>query len=441
MWHKIGLKNNIFFTTPLEINKIDRELLIGRNNELADLTREINSVDNGIRIITGKYGIGKTSLLNITQLEVFQNNTSYKRLLPAYRKIRLDNETKYKDFILETILSLCENIREYFIQSNQAIPDSIKFQVDYWLGIKRNIHSTGREVEFDLQLIKMKSNSSITDMIWNQTDPFYSLRNLLDEFIQNTDVTGVFFHIDNLELIENNILIDILNNSRDTLFTLKNTYWFLCSSDENLPNEIYVKSPRFSSIITGHALNLQKLNSTDVIKAIESRIEMSKLNSQTVIPLPFTEDVIRNVYSFTNFDLRESFKIFQYLASDFYSYDETSKAFLEGKLQLDFFTVKDALIEYCLKYTEFIPLTRKECELLDYIFLNSPCTLQTIKRQNIFSSSTINGRLKKMISMGLIKFDTNTTISLTFRLKTVALSLRLSKKANNMASNEILLIN
>jgi putative ribosome biogenesis GTPase RsgA len=47
------------------------------------LVREINSVDSGIRIITGKYGIGKTSLLNITQLEVFKNNISYQRLLPA----------------------------------------------------------------------------------------------------------------------------------------------------------------------------------------------------------------------------------------------------------------------------------------------------------------------------------------------------------------------
>jgi DNA-binding MarR family transcriptional regulator len=320
------------------------------------------------------------------------------------------------------------------------MPDSIKFQVDYWLGIKRNIDSSVREVEFDLQLIKMKSNSSITDMVWNQTDPFYSLRNLLDEFLQNTDVTGVFFHIDNLELVKNDILIDLLNNSRDTLFNLKNTYWFLCSSDENLPNEIYVKSPRFSSIITGHSLNLQKLNSSDVIKAIESRIEISKINSQSIIPLPFTEDVIRNIYSFTNFDLRESFKIFQYLASDFYSYDETSKAFLEGKLQLDFFIVKDALIEYCLKYTEYISLTRKECELLDYIFLNSPCSIQAIRQQNIFSSSTINERLKKMIRLGLIKFDTKSINSLTFRLKTVALSLRLSKKANNIASDEILLI-
>ncbi len=441
MWHKIGLKNNIFFTRALEINKFDRDLLIGRDNEVSDLIREINSVDNGVRIITGKYGIGKTSLLNITQLEVFQNNTTYKRILPAFRKIRLDNETRYKDFILEAILSLCENIREYFIQSNEAIPDSIKFQVDYWLGIKRNIHSTGREIEFDLQLIKMKTNSSLTDMIWNQTDPFYSLRNLLEEFIENTNVNGVFFHIDNLELIENETLINMLDNSRDTLFTLKNTYWFLCSSDVNLPNEIYVKSPRFSSIISGHSLNLKRLNSSEVIKVIESRIEISKLDNQTFIPLPFSEDVIRNIYSFTNFDLRESFKIFQYLASEFFINDKISEAFLNGKIQLDFFTIRDTLIEYCLKYTEFIQLTKKECELLDYIYLNSPCTIQSIKRQNIFSNTTINGRLKKMLNVGLIKFETKSTINLTFRLKTVALSLRLSNKSNNIASSEILLTN
>ena len=440
MWHKIGLKGNIFFTRPLEINKYDRKLLIGRDDEIQDLIREINSVDRGIRIITGRYGIGKTSLLNITQLEVFQNNTSYKRLLPAYRKIRLDNDTRYKDFILEVILALCENIREYYIQSNQGIPDSIKFQVDYWLGIKRNINSSGREIEIDLQLIKMKSNTNLTDMIWNRTDTFYSLRNLLEEFIQETDVTGVFFHIDNLELVQNDSLIEILDNSRDTIFGLENVYWFLCSSDDSLPNEIYIKSPRFSSIISGHSLNLAKLNSSDVIRAIESRIEASKLDENSKINLPFTEDVVRNIYAFTNYDLRESFKIFQYLVSEFFSYGKKiSEVFMEGNIQLDFFMIRDTLIEYCLKYTEFIPLTRKECELLDYIFLSSPCSIQSIKKQNIFSNSTINPRLKKMLSYGLIKFETKSTINLTFRLKTIALASRLSKKANNIASREILL--
>lgn len=440
MWHRIGLDNNIFFTHALRIDKQDKELLVGRYAELSEIIREINSVDTGIKIITGKYGTGKTSLLNIAQLEVFHNNTSYKRLLPSYRKIRLDNYTKYNDFMLEVILSLCENIRIYYMKSKESIPDSINFQIDYWLGIKRDLSSSGREIEIDLQLLKMKSNSTLTDMIWNQTDPFYSLRNLLDEFIEKSNVTGVFFNIDNLELVDNDILIQLLDNSRDTLFTLKNTFWLLCSSDDSLPNEIYVKSPRFSSIITGHPLRLKRLESPTVIKAIESRIDIAKIDKDKFIPIPFTEDVIHNVYSFTNYDLRESFRIFHHLATDFFSFDSFSKELLENQNQLDFFTIKDTLVEYCLRYTELIKLTKKEYELLNYVFLNSPCSMESIKNQGFFVSTNLNNRLKKMLKFGLIKFETKSKLALTFRLKTIALSNKLSKKANKIALNEIPLL-
>ena len=126
--------------------------MVGRENELLKLCNRINLLNKSINIVTGRYGVGKTSFLNIVQFQVFQQKDNAK-ILPSYRKVRIDNKTTYKEFLIEIILAFCENIREFYIQSRRRIPDSIKFQVDYWLGIRSNNYSTGREFELDLQLI------------------------------------------------------------------------------------------------------------------------------------------------------------------------------------------------------------------------------------------------------------------------------------------------
>lgn len=439
MWDNLGLKSNIFFTAPLDINKKGKKLFVGRKSELAELETEINSWDGGIKIVTGKIGIGKTSMLNIAQYNLFFENIKERRVLPAYRKIRLDNKIDHNGLVKEVILSLCENIREYYLLLDKKIPESIKFQIDYWLGIKSPHFEISEEIEFNLIIGALKGNNKRSDQLFNEKDPLFSLKLLIEEFLGETKLKGVFFQLDNMELLDDTNIVEILDLSRDSLFTLKNTFWFLCSSNSNLPALLYNSCPRFSSIVSGQTLNLTKLSANEVIEAIEFRISNLKLDSKSYVPMPLTKEVVRNVYSFTNYDLRESFKIFQYLCLFYFKHSHNSRQLLKNQEQLEFFIIRDTLIEYCIKYAELFEISRGESKLLSHVFINAPCTMSSIKKKQFFSNKNLNGKISRLINKGLIKFENKNRLDITFRLIILALNKQLSAKCFEIATEELLL--
>jgi|GEM_PF-2726967 len=425
MWKQIGLKENIFSIKPLQIDKRHSKLLVGRGYEIDSIKRNIFSNENMIQILTGKYGIGKTSFLNILQYEVFINEN--KKILPCFRKIEIRNETSIDDFIKTLLFSLCENIGEYYMNSSRKMPEDINFYVKYWLGIKSEKESSGSEFETDLQLIKFRMNKNSEDNIWNNSEPLYSIKKILNIFLKKSKLDGVFFHIDNLELVEIDRLVKLLDECRDTLFSLDKVYWLLGTSNENFPNELYNRSPRFSSYVTS-TLHLDYLSHNQLYQAIENRIEEYKLYPDSYVPVPIEKNLISKIYDFTNYDLRETFKIFQYLLMEKIHNPTKSKKTQKKEFEIiEFFFAKDYLVEYCIHFSSFCEIDKETINFLESVFIN-----------NIFVQDIDDNSLNKLIRENLISIDMQKKIIPTFKLKTFALMGLIGKKSKDIVYSELI---
>jgi len=67
MWKKLGFRENPYDTKPLKVSKGDVDLLMGREEEQIDFLTAIESDSQGIFVLSGVPGVGKTSFLNVQQ--------------------------------------------------------------------------------------------------------------------------------------------------------------------------------------------------------------------------------------------------------------------------------------------------------------------------------------------------------------------------------------
>ena len=67
MWKELGFKENPYDTNPLSVKKEDVDLLIGRRDESIEFATKLESAQQGVIILSGVPGVGKTSFLNVQQ--------------------------------------------------------------------------------------------------------------------------------------------------------------------------------------------------------------------------------------------------------------------------------------------------------------------------------------------------------------------------------------
>ena len=64
---KFRIQRKPYDTKPLKVNKCDVDLLMGRDSEEVDFLTAMESDKQGVYIISGVPGVGKTSFFNIMQ--------------------------------------------------------------------------------------------------------------------------------------------------------------------------------------------------------------------------------------------------------------------------------------------------------------------------------------------------------------------------------------
>jgi Holliday junction resolvasome RuvABC ATP-dependent DNA helicase subunit len=67
MWNALGFTQNPYDASPLKAKAEDVDLLIGRDHEAIEFYTVLESAEQGIFIISGLPGVGKTSFFNIQQ--------------------------------------------------------------------------------------------------------------------------------------------------------------------------------------------------------------------------------------------------------------------------------------------------------------------------------------------------------------------------------------
>ena len=81
-------------------------------------------------------------------------------------------------------------------------------------------------------------------------DPITAFNNLLSHILNETNISGIFMFVDNLDIVDNRSIIRVLDEVRDSYFTLDNVYWLLVGQ-KGLGELISGGSRRLGGYLTG----------------------------------------------------------------------------------------------------------------------------------------------------------------------------------------------
>lgn len=308
MWNNLGFRENPYDTKPLKVNSCDVDLLMGRDKEQIKFLTAMESDKQGVFIISGVPGVGKTSFFNIQQYLLESGNAEFgPRLLAARALCLIQAYDDIKEIALRCIQSYCKSIEEYCLINSIAVP-SLCSKIQNWLyqnkpasfnfgfSIMGNGINYGREVN-------LPSSAEVTFETLVEI-----LRNLAQEVINQLGLTGSFIALDNIENLHEEDLKDYLATFRDTLFLIPNIWWVVIGQS-GLSSLIQSSNPKVFQRLSG-SIELKPISVEDLIKAVNIRVSRFH-DSVKFGKSPITTEVYLKLFESSNGEIRFVFKYCQ----------------------------------------------------------------------------------------------------------------------------------
>ncbi|MGB2870131.1 MAG: hypothetical protein WBD36_16910 [Bacteroidota bacterium] len=285
MWQSLGFSQSPYDSNPLRAVQEDVDLLVGRDKEAIALYTVLESSRQGIYIISGTPGVGKTSFLNVHQYLMESGKSKFgPRILAARKLCPVQPNDKPLDIALRATRSVCESIQRFCDLYSKRLPDQTQKVAD-WLGHKPTSGyqigltilgwggSIGRNV--NIPSVNECSFEHIQDV----------LTCIVSEAVQTLNVDGVIIALDNIENLEEADLADTLITLRDTFFTIPNVWWILIGQS-GLGSLIHTLNPRIAQRLSGTPLELMPISSMELHEAIEKRVNRFHGSEGGKAPLP-----------------------------------------------------------------------------------------------------------------------------------------------------------
>lgn len=425
IWDDLGYTRNIYFREPLPIDKLGRDLLAGRDLEIEDFLNACTNDNKFLKVVSGDVGIGKTSFVNACQFLCYSENylngsaKPKAKLLPSFKKIELSNHDSINSFSIKAIISLTTNINSHFLNEGKNIPSSIQEYIDYWTKIKLKTSSGGLSIGASLLGSGGHVDRQTNTFAANEMhDPLSAFENLLRLILGLTDISGIFMLIDNIDTVDSKNVIRILDEIRDSYFTLDDIYWILIGQ-KGLGEMISGRSRRLGGYLTGAEISLSKISSIMFLNAIQERekafriankadvkkfknrrkkisnlLRKQKVPDYEIYP-PLDEQTHKMIYEFAHFELREAFKI---------CYDITVRAqeYITANGQLYLQDAFNYLVEYCDTIASYIDSFEDYKSILSKIYLKNEVNNSAYDDFGCNSASGFESILRKLKNSGFL---------------------------------------
>ena len=313
MWNKLGFRENPYDTKPLNISKLDVELLLGRDSEQIDFLTAIESAEQGIFVLSGVPGVGKTSFLNIQQYLLESEEAQFgSKVLSARNLCSIQPSDEPKNIAIRCIQSFCSSIEKYCTMTKNDIPSQAsKIQTwiyqnkptsfNFGISVMGNGISFGREIH--LPPINQTTFETLVEIISTLALEVKSVLNFSSSFIV----------LDNLENLYEDDLKDVLTTFRDTLFSIDNIWWILIGQS-GLTSLIQSSNPKvFQRLSSG--IELKPISVDNLIKAVDVRVNRFH-DTEDKGSSPITKEVYLKLFESSNGEIRFVFKYCQGICID-----------------------------------------------------------------------------------------------------------------------------
>lgn len=304
-WERLGFRENPYNTKPLKVSSKDVDLLMGRNDEQIEFLNAIDSNKEGILVLSGVPGVGKTSFFNIQQFLLESGRAPFGPRLLAARQLCPVNPYDEPRLIAERcVQSLCKSIQIYCSVTGATLPPETK-KISEWINRKATAnYSIGLTVlgnggSFGRQI----TVSSMKDTTYEGLVEVIEV--MVSEAVSILNFKGCFIALDNIENLQEDELGESLITFRDTLFSLENVWWVLIGQ-AGLNSLIQTKDPRVSQRISA-SIDLKPITDDALKRAVDQRVD--KFHSgQEEGSSPIPESIYKKLFESSNGEIRFVFK-------------------------------------------------------------------------------------------------------------------------------------
>ena len=386
MWKKLGFSENPYDTKPLTVNQNDVDLLMGRESEQVEFLTTIESANEGVFVLSGVPGVGKTSFLNIQQYFI-ENGQGYgDKILAARTLCSVQPSDEPKHIAIRCLQSFTKSIQQYCEEKNKKLPKQVE-KVINWL--HQNKPST---FEFGFQILGNGINYGKEVHLPNLNEASYEtltelLKTLSLEVKTELNFSGSFIVMDNIENLHEDDLSDVLVSFRDTLFTIEGI-WFILIGQSGLSSLIQSTNPKVYQRLSG-GMELKPISVENLIKAVDKRVEKFH-SSSSIGSSPISEEIYLKLFKCSNGEIRF---VFKYCIQICISFVQTLRKYMTlEKVEIDDASFDTFMGKYIVEkhiQEDFALLCLKEKIMEEF--------------EGLYLTNEEKGILKKIGEMGKIK--------------------------------------
>jgi Cdc6-like AAA superfamily ATPase len=313
MWESLGFQESPYDARPLRPVAPDAELLVGREREAIDLCTALESAREGIMVLSGPPGVGKTSFFNVQQFRMSTETSAFgPKLLPAERLCSIFPKDTPRTIALRVVETLVKSVQIACASANKRVPPETE-KVSKW------ISQSGGGFEVGIQILGFGGNigrSTILPSVDNIS--FEGLHNAIEciigEVVDVLQFEGAFLALDNIENLDDEELKMLLISLRDNLFMIPCVWWILIGQS-GLGSLIQALDPRISDRVEGATLELKPLTFEELEDAVALRVKRFCKDPDARSPLP--REVHKRLYDVSHGEIRFVFKYSQAICTKF----------------------------------------------------------------------------------------------------------------------------
>lgn len=304
MWESLGFRESPYNTNPLKSRQDDVELLVGRQQEATEFCTTLETAPQGIMVLSGVPGVGKTSFFNIQQYLLENGLSTFgPRLLAARNLCPVQPSDDIRAISLRALDSLHRSIVSFCQEKNHSIPNETR-KIGKWLrgeatGIDLGIQiygfggNIGRSVT--LPPIKDATFESIADAV-------HALSSEVSTYL-HFDCAVVA--LDNIENLDDKMLGNLLISFRDTLFSTPHIWWILIGQS-GLGSLIQSLDPRVFERTSGSGLEMKPIELDELHQAISLRVKRFHKSGSGIAPI--SKNVHERLFTASHGEMRFVFK-------------------------------------------------------------------------------------------------------------------------------------
>lgn len=271
MWKSLGFKESPYDTSPLKAKRDDIDLLVGRSPEATEFVTALDSAKQGIVVLSGAPGVGKTSFLNVQQYKMEVGLTWFgPTSLYARHLCPVQPSDSSRDLALRALDSYFKSVSDYCSEKGLMLPKETK-KIGGWISNKKSggfslgvtVLGIGGNISRSVQL------PSLSDATFENIMDAISV--ISSEVVSCFDFDCSIIVLDNLENLDDKALSDVLISFRDTLFSTPGVWWVLIGQS-GLGSLIQSLDSRIFERINGSGIEIKPVKFDDLYAAIEKRV-------------------------------------------------------------------------------------------------------------------------------------------------------------------------